>query len=91
MDEVVGALGKAFQWEQPNVSLKAEEKAELERLEKLISEQAGKSWEIVKSIVGVDESAKDSRRRSMILLYAHLLRLDINKHSLREGTWCMCL
>ncbi|KAK7051395.1 secretory subunit [Paramarasmius palmivorus] len=84
MDEVVGALGKAFQWEQPNVSLKAEEKAELERLEKLISEQAGKSWEIVKSIVGVDESAKDSRRRSMTLLYAHLLRLDINKYSLKE-------
>ncbi|ESK87828.1 translocation protein sec63 [Moniliophthora roreri MCA 2997] len=84
MDEVIGALGKSFQHEKPGVSLKAEEKAELDRLEKLISEQVGKPWEIVKSIVGVDENAKDSRRRSMILLYAHLLRLDINRPSLKD-------
>ncbi|KAG7096479.1 hypothetical protein E1B28_003910 [Marasmius oreades] len=81
--EVIGALGKSFEWEHPKKTSKADEKTELDRLEKEIASAAGKSWGSVKSLAGIDESDADSRRRSMILLYAHLLRLDIRVPSLR--------
>ncbi|KAF9268418.1 DnaJ-domain-containing protein [Marasmius fiardii PR-910] len=82
--EVLGALGKSFEWEHPKTTTKADEKAELDRLEKEITLAAGDSWESVKTLAPLDASAPNSRRRSLILLYAHLLRLDIQVLSLRS-------
>ncbi|KAJ8085815.1 secretory subunit [Marasmius tenuissimus] len=84
INEVVGALGKSFEWENPKDSSKADEQTELARLDKEISLEAGESWESVKSLVGLDVKAASSRRRSMILLYTHLLRLDVHVPSLQS-------
>ncbi|KAL0577555.1 secretory subunit, partial [Marasmius crinis-equi] len=81
--EIVGALGKSFEWEHPKGTSKADEQAELTRLEKEISQAAGESWESVKTLVGLEEKTAESRRRSMILLYAHLLRLEVRVPTLQ--------
>ena len=67
--------------------MNADEQTELARLEKEISLEGGESWESVKSLVGLDEKAANGRRRSTILLYAHLLRLEVRVPSLQAGTF----
>ncbi|KAF8890379.1 Sec63 Brl domain-containing protein [Infundibulicybe gibba] len=78
MEEVVGTLGKAYEWELPNP--KATVDAELRELETQISDQAGSKWHEVRKLAG----DQVSRRRALILMYAHLLRIPVVKPSLRQ-------
>jgi translocation protein SEC63 len=81
VEEVVGALGKAYKWEiaaaQPN--------AKLDKLEKTIKSQLGARWiDVRKLIVDYDGELHESRRRALVLLYAHLLRLDLHDAGLKK-------
>ncbi|KAG6865385.1 hypothetical protein C0991_003088 [Blastosporella zonata] len=77
-EEVLGTLGKAFQYEL--ATPKANAVPELDALEKQIQEQAGLKWNEVRKVCGNDLP----RRKGLILLYAHLLRLDIQSSALRS-------
>lgn len=79
--EVVGALGKAYKWEmaavKPNLGL--------DELEKAIESQLGASWtEIRKLLLDYNGDLHESRRRALVLIYAHLLRLDIHDAGLKK-------
>ncbi|KAG6816910.1 hypothetical protein H0H87_001863 [Tephrocybe sp. NHM501043] len=76
-EEVLGTFGRSFQWELP--VQKAKSLPELDTLEKRIEETAGLKWKEVRKICGQEPL----RRKGLILLYAHLLRLDIHSSVLR--------
>ncbi|KAJ3554071.1 hypothetical protein NM688_g3297 [Phlebia brevispora] len=80
MDDVVGALGKSFEWERPEKKTQA---AELDELEKTISQRLGDKWSNLKRIAEVVPEKHEVRRRAFILLYAHLLRLPVSSSALR--------
>ncbi|KAG6915041.1 hypothetical protein DXG01_013771 [Tephrocybe rancida] len=75
-EEVLGTFGKAFRWELPSQKSAL---PELDTLEKQIEESAGLKWNEVRKVSGNDAS----RRKGLILLYAHLLRLDIQSPALQ--------
>jgi len=81
IDEVLSALGKAYKWEIPIVK----PTSELERLEKAIEQQLGAKWKDAKKLMQ-DPTGQlhKSRRTALILLYAHLLRLDIHDSGLKR-------
>ncbi|KAK7450993.1 secretory subunit [Stygiomarasmius scandens] len=83
MEDVVGTLGKAYQFEGKGKSnkVKADAKAELERLESEVAGRIGKQWKAVKGLVG---AADREGKRALILIYAHLLRLEVRVASLQE-------
>lgn len=84
-EEVVSALGKAFKWELPE-SKGAQSSAELDELEKTILQKVGQQYLEVKKLTrDVDGELHVSRRRALILIYAHLVRLPIKSTSLQEG------
>ncbi|KAG6861500.1 hypothetical protein C0995_015927 [Termitomyces sp. Mi166 len=77
-EEVLGTFAKAFRWE---LSVqKAASSPELNDLEKQIEERADAKYHEVKKVCGDDAP----RRKGLILLYAHLLRLDIQSSILRK-------
>ncbi|RDB15649.1 Translocation protein sec63 [Hypsizygus marmoreus] len=77
LEEVIGTFGKAFQWELSEK--KSKPVPELDQLEKTIKERVGSKWDEVKKLCGSDAS----RRKALVLIYAHLLRLDITSSSLK--------
>ncbi|KAH0587072.1 Translocation protein sec63 [Termitomyces sp. J132] len=77
-EEVLGTFAKAFQWEFP--ARKAALSCALDNLEKQIEEKAGSKYQEVKKVCGDDTLS----RKGLILLYAHLLRLDIQSSILRK-------
>ncbi|KAF5388148.1 hypothetical protein D9615_000013 [Tricholomella constricta] len=77
-EEVFATFGKAYQWELP--AQKAKPAPELGELERQIKEKTGSKWEEVKRLCGQDAP----RRKALVLLYAHLLRLPIRSASLRS-------
>lgn len=79
MEEVISTFGKAYQWELPVKTSKSD--ADLDRLEKEIKEQAGSKWDEVRALCG----DHDSRRKALILIYAHLLRIPVQNSTLQEG------
>lgn len=79
MEEVISTFGKAYQWELPVMTSKSD--ADLDRLEKDIKEQAGSKWEEVRALCG----DHGSRRKALILIYAHLLRIPVQNSTLQEG------
>ena len=82
VEEVVGALGKSYKWEVAAVK----PNAELIKLEKAIKNQLGARWtEIRKLLLDHNGELHESRRRALVLLYAHLLRLDLHDAGLKEG------
>ncbi|KAF9468774.1 translocation protein sec63 [Collybia nuda] len=78
MEEVISTFGKAYQWELPVKTPKYD--ADLDRLEKQINEQAGSKWEEVRTLCGDN----NSRRKALVLIYAHLLRISIENSTLQE-------
>ncbi|KAJ2913503.1 hypothetical protein MD484_g6889, partial [Candolleomyces efflorescens] len=81
-EEVVSALGKAFKWEIPESK---EAQAELDELEKTIQQKVGQQYAEVKKLTrDVNGELHVSRRRALILIYAHLTRLPINSTSLQN-------
>ena len=82
MEEVVGTLGKAYKWELP-VTAKASD--EVDQLEKTIEGRLGSKWmEVRKLAQDYDGQLHQSRREALILLYSHLLRLDIQTAALQK-------
>lgn len=84
IDEVIATLGKSLEYERPQMSSKA---AVLDELEKQIETQLGAKWNSLKGIAEIKPNQYETRRRSFILLYAHLLRLPIESASLRKGVF----
>ncbi|PFH46819.1 hypothetical protein AMATHDRAFT_68973 [Amanita thiersii Skay4041] len=82
IDEVVDTLGKSYTWEHPHGSVTksvGSDAEELKRLEKEIGLKAENSWKVIgKAIKGGDEA----RRRGVILMYAHMLRIEVNSSNL---------
>ncbi|KAK2464479.1 hypothetical protein APHAL10511_003458 [Amanita phalloides] len=78
MNEVVTTLGKSFSWElSPKSS--SSDVVELQRLEREISNKAGKVWKTVESVLSPKDEA---RRRGIILIYAHMLRIGVKRLNL---------
>ncbi|KAF8164785.1 Sec63 Brl domain-containing protein [Crassisporium funariophilum] len=83
MEEVVGALGKAYKWELPVTKSKAS--TEMEQIEKSIKERLGSKWtEVRKLAQDYDGELHEQRRKALVLLYAHMLRLEIQDAGLRK-------
>lgn len=83
IEEVVGTLGMAYKWELPTT--KAKEGAELDTLEKAVAKSAGARWaEVRKLAQDFDGKLHEARRKALVLLYAHLLRLKITDPSLKK-------
>ncbi|KAJ3507822.1 hypothetical protein NLJ89_g6088 [Agrocybe chaxingu] len=83
MEDVVGALGKAYQWELDASKFKSA--AELDTLEKTITDKLGVKWTEVRRVaVDYDGKLYEARRRALVLLYAHLLRLEIKDTRLKK-------
>ena len=82
MEEVVGTLGKAYKWEFP---VKARASDEVDQLEKSIEGRLGPKWtEVRKLAQDYDGQLHILRREALILLYSHLLRLDIQDATLQK-------
>lgn len=74
--EIVGTLGKAYQWEKPLKNPKND--TDFKALEKEVEGKGGDSWKTAKKLI----ENNPSRRRALVLIYAHLLRLPISKPAL---------
>jgi len=81
MDEIVVALGKAYEWERPKV---VSDNKEIPSLDKLINEQLGSQWENLKTTMNALPGPSNSSQRALTLLYAHFLRLPVESPSLRK-------
>lgn len=85
MDEVVGTLGKAYQWEQ--IRSQSKSKSELEALEKQVEEKAGDKWSDIRKLAESNGEEHEGRRKALVLLYAHLLRLPVTDPVLQKGIY----
>ncbi|GBE78987.1 Translocation protein [Sparassis crispa] len=81
IDDVVGTLGKTFEWEWPFVE-SAKDDSELLDLENKIKQKLHGKWDVLKKLAEADEH--EHRHRAFVLLYAHLLRLPVASSSLRK-------
>lgn len=77
-DQVLSTLGKSFSWELSSRSSSVDA-AELQRLDDQLASKVGKPWKTMQSVL---RPGDDARRRALILLYAHLLRMDVKRPSL---------
>ncbi|KAF9530979.1 Sec63 Brl domain-containing protein [Crepidotus variabilis] len=83
IEEVVGALGKAYKWEMP--ASKQKVKKDLDDLEAQVKEKLGAKWlEVKKLLQDWNGETHASRRKALVLLYAHLLRLDVEDATLKK-------
>jgi translocation protein SEC63 len=85
VDEVVGSLGKAFLWEK-QVVIKPTHNSELDELEGRISEALGDHWNQILKLADAENLEQGARKRALILLYSHLLRLPVSP-SLQAGSF----
>lgn len=85
MDEIVGTLGKAYQWDLPVSKTSKSEEAVLEDLEKQIIEKAGSKYTDVLKIATGHSGIREARKKALILIYSHLLRIEIRHNHLRQG------
>lgn len=88
IDDIVGTLGKGYAWES-KVGLKKSASNELHELESSVREQLGKEWDEILKLAGVgkDEGgeAYERRKRALVLLYSHFLRVQVSGTSLQKG------
>jgi translocation protein SEC63 len=91
MDVVVGTLGKSYTWESVEGPKSARE--ELEGLERSVSAKMGKEWSEVLKLaeVGKNGYGYERRKRALVLLYAHFLRVDIAGASLQRGAFAQSM
>ena len=90
-EEVVSALGKAFEWELPAIKGAQTDDAELDELDKSISSKAGTQYVEVKKLArDAQGQLHESRRRALILIYAHLTRTEIKSARLQNGQFHYC-
>lgn len=85
MEEVVGTLGKAYQFELSDAGVRKSDVG-IDRLESEIEKRAGAKWSEVRKIAkDVDGKLHVKRRRALVLIYAHLLRIEISDAKLQKG------
>lgn len=85
MEEVVGTLGKAYQFELSDVGVKKSDVG-IDKLESEIEKRAGAKWiEVRKIAKDADGKLHVKRRRALVLIYAHLLRIDVPDARLQKG------
>jgi len=90
VEEVIGALGKAYQWELSAVKTKSD--AELAEIEKVIKELLGAKWTEVRTLAqNYNGELHESRRKALVLLYAHLLRLEVKDAGLKKRATIPCV
>lgn len=84
MEDIIGILVKSYELES---SLKVESSAGLDNLEKAVEKLGASKWDRVKKLARDDgESVLDhGRRKALILIYAHLLRISITDSALQKG------
>ncbi|KAI0057746.1 translocation protein sec63 [Artomyces pyxidatus] len=82
LEEVVGVLGKADEWE--NIVHQGAEK-EIQELEQTIEKQLGERWRNLRVLVKGQTGARDSRWDALVLLHAHLLRLPLVSPALKKA------
>ena len=87
MDEVVGTLGQAFQWDSPksNKNPKKVVEKEMNEIEAKVQGKLGSKWPEIRRLAGAKETQHETRRHSLVLLYAHLLRIPVSNSSLKKG------
>jgi len=79
LDDVLTTLAQAIEWAQ------TEQKGaqqELTDIEGVISEKLGDRWKDLRVLVSDEENG---RRRALILLHAHFLRIPVHDSVLRTG------
>lgn len=91
MEDVVATLGKSYAWEYKSPPKYAG--TELDELERNISSKVGPDWEAMLKLAGVGTTSADNeayvrRKRALVLLYAHFLRLEVGVSSLEKGAFC---
>ena len=65
--------------------MKTQSKAELDGLETVVKGQLGAKWtEVRKLAQNYDGELHESRRKALVLLYAHLLRLEVKDAGLKK-------
>ena len=88
IEEVVSVLGKAYKWEVPL----SKSDSSLDGLEEDIKKRLGSKWiELKKLTQNYNGELHESQRKALVLLYAHLLRLEIHNSGLRKRTIQMFL
>jgi hypothetical protein len=87
MNDVVCTLGKSYAWEPMERPKNAGN--ELGDLEKGVGSKMGKEWTEILKLAGVgkDQEGYERRKRALVLLYTHFLRLDIVGSSLQRGSF----
>ena len=65
--------------------MKTQSKAELDELETVVKGRLGAKWtEVRKLAQNYDGDLHESRRKALVLLYAHLLRLEVKDAGLKK-------
>jgi translocation protein SEC63 len=90
VEDVVATLGKSYAWEYNSPPKNVG--PGLEELERNVSSKMGADWEAVLKLTGagktsVDNEAYVRRKRALVLLYAHFLRLEVGASSLQKGAF----
>ncbi|KAF7969129.1 hypothetical protein HWV62_28248 [Athelia sp. TMB] len=83
MKDVVAAVGKSYAWETRGA--KSAEK-EVQQLESTVNSTMGKEWKDILSLAEVSKGNEgyESRKRALVLLYSHFLRLTITSDALKR-------
>ncbi|KAH7930315.1 translocation protein sec63 [Leucogyrophana mollusca] len=83
MNEVIGTLGKAYNWETAALSAGAHQR-ELEKLDEQIDSKLGQEWRDVKHLAETNGVLHGTERKALILLYAHFLRLSLPSAAMEQ-------
>ena len=84
----MGILGKAYKWDS-ELPVKAWASDEVDQLEKSIERKLGSKWTEGRRLAqdnDYDGQLHILRREALILLFSHLLRLDIQDSALQKCT-----
>jgi translocation protein SEC63 len=76
MGDIIKAFGSTFRYES-----QVKNAGDLSKVVAEVEKKAGEEWKVMSTAVGNDENTQ----RTLALLYAHFLRLDLGSNSLEQG------
>jgi translocation protein SEC63 len=82
MPEVVGAIGQAAEWDLHKA---LQQNQQIDSLEHQVAQKLGDKWTELCQFAGALGQTHTARRRALALLYAHLLRLNVEDSVLQKG------
>lgn len=90
MEDVIATLGKSYAWEYKSYPKNAG--ADIEELERTVILKMGADWRATLKLTEVGKASANNepymrRKRALVLLYAHFLRIEIVAASLQDGTF----